>query len=408
MDYAIISIVKCKKNRGFIQKILHLYHLIKACLFCQRGRLAHWIEMSTGHFLYALPSHKLKNSGTSVVFSRPLLPLVLSVLMSISAFSQAGGTGVYAFLNLPTSARQSALGGDILTLTDDVNQAFWNPATINDALDGQTAFNYVNFLGDISYLSACGEMMIDRHTGTFFAGITYLNYGELIEADEQGNETGTFKAYDLAVVAGYAYHIPRTGISAGVNVKLINSVIAGFQSIGIAADAGIYYHNDNPQYTLAAVIRNAGTQITSYDGTREPLPLKITIGGSTTPEHVPLRWYWAFDDLQRWKIAYTNPSDQQVDFNGNVIENPPGFFDNLFRHFSTGVELFPGKGFNLRMGYNAQRAKELRIQNTRTFAGLSFGFGLRIKSLHLDYSYVRYHPVSDSHHFGLRLNLFPE
>ncbi len=72
MNYSIMSIVKCKKNQGFIQKVLHLYHLVKTCfrsteapaffnlfnskyLYCPRGRLAHSLKMSTGHFLNALP-----------------------------------------------------------------------------------------------------------------------------------------------------------------------------------------------------------------------------------------------------------------------------------------------------------------------------------------------------------------
>ncbi len=72
MNYEIMSIVKRKKNRGFIEKVVHLYRSIKTCLFCPRGKQAHWIEMFTGHFLNALP-YKLKNSSTSVIFSRPYL-----------------------------------------------------------------------------------------------------------------------------------------------------------------------------------------------------------------------------------------------------------------------------------------------------------------------------------------------
>ncbi len=54
MSYETMSIVKCKKNKGNIQKILHLYQYPKS-FFSPRGRLAHPLEMSTGHFLNALP-----------------------------------------------------------------------------------------------------------------------------------------------------------------------------------------------------------------------------------------------------------------------------------------------------------------------------------------------------------------
>ncbi len=105
MNYTNILIKKCKKNKGFFQKVVHLYHLVKTCfrsteapaffnlfnsryLYCQRGRLAHSLKMSTGHFLYALPSHKLKNSGTSVIFSRPYVKLIKNIFSAYMAVYQ--------------------------------------------------------------------------------------------------------------------------------------------------------------------------------------------------------------------------------------------------------------------------------------------------------------------------------
>lgn len=93
---------------------------------------------------------------------------------------------------MPTSARQVALGGKVLTLTDDVNQPLWNPSVINNDLDNQLAINYLNFLTDINYTSVSYAYMFNRYLGTFHAGITYANYDEFIEVDENGVETGTF------------------------------------------------------------------------------------------------------------------------------------------------------------------------------------------------------------------------
>ncbi len=330
------------------------------------------------------------------------------LFLTLVAWSQTGGEHVFSYLNLTTSPRQAALGGSVYSLNDDVSQPFWNPACINNTMDGQTAFNYLNYLGDIQYLSLSGVYELNPKIGSFHAGINYLTYGTLIEADELGNETGEFHAYDMSLSVGYAYTIPNTALRIGANMKFLQSLIAEFNSTGIATDVGLYYESKEPRFTLAAVVRNAGVQLMTYDGLRESLPLQVSIGGSLYPEHMPFRWFWAMDDLLPWKIAYPNPSDEQVDFNGNVSTKVPGFFDNLFRHFSTGVEMFSGKGFNLRVGYNARRARELRINNVRTFAGLSFGFGLRVKRFHLDYAYSRYHPVSDSHTFGITVKLFDE
>ena len=68
------------------------------------------------------------------------LIIKLIFLVSFTSFSQVGGTSVYNFLNVPTSARQAALGGKVITLLDDINQPLWNPSTINAELDNKLAY----------------------------------------------------------------------------------------------------------------------------------------------------------------------------------------------------------------------------------------------------------------------------
>ena len=131
---------------------------------------------------------------------------LLLLLVTSMGYAQVGGESVYNFLNVPTSARQSALGGKVLTLFDDVNQPLWNPSTINNEMDNQLSVNYLNFLTDIGYASVTFAHMINRNIGTVHGGITYANYGEFIEADDDGNETGTFKAYDMALSIGYLHN----------------------------------------------------------------------------------------------------------------------------------------------------------------------------------------------------------
>ena len=74
------------------------------------------------------------------------------LLFSVSTFSQVGGERIFNFLNVTTSARQAALGGEVLTLYDDINQPLWNPSTINKEIDNQASVSYVDFLADISCL----------------------------------------------------------------------------------------------------------------------------------------------------------------------------------------------------------------------------------------------------------------
>ena len=74
------------------------------------------------------------------------------------------------------------------------------------------------------------------------------------------------------------------------------------------------------------------------------------------------------------------------------------------RHVIIGAELFPEKGFNIRLGYNFRRAEELRIVDQRHFSGISAGFGLRFGKVKLDYSYSRYTVAANTSLFGLTIN----
>ncbi|AOW19282.1 type IX secretion system protein PorQ [Urechidicola croceus] len=335
------------------------------------------------------------------------MKLILRILFFVSfvSFSQVGGESVYNFLNVPTSARQAALGGKVITLLDDVNQPLWNPATINIDLENQLAVNYLNYLTDIGYASVSYAYLVNRNFGVVQGGLTYANYGEFIEADETGIETGTFKAYDLALSIGYAYQVPFSNFSIGVNAKLINSVIQDYSSFGIATDLGIVYENDHQPYVFSLAIRNIGYQITTFDGEQEKVPLEILFGASYRLKNVPVRWYVTLDNLQKWNVAKPNPSNSFTDINGTVIEEEINFLDNTMRHFVVGAEFFPESLFNLRLGYNFRRAKELKLADARTFAGFSAGFGLQMRRVKLNYAFTKYHPAENTSTFSLQIDL---
>ena len=329
----------------------------------------------------------------------------LIFLVSLSSFSQVGGESIYNFLNLTGSAKQAALGGKTLTLLDDVNQPLWNPSVINQNLDNQLSLNYMNYLADLNLTSASFAHMLNRNFGTIHAGITYLDYGKFIGADEEGNETGSFKAYDLVFSIGYSYNIFKTDFFVGANLKLINSVIENYSSFGLASDLAILYYNEYEPYLFTLVVRNIGYQVTTFDETRESLPLEITLGASYELENVPITWHMTLSNLQEWDVSESNPSNAITDIDGNVTNEKISFFDNAIRHINIGAEIFPKGAFNIRLGYNFRRAKELQLIDKRTFSGFTAGFGLKIKKFKFNYAFSKYHPASNASTFSLQINL---
>ena len=330
---------------------------------------------------------------------------ILICVSTMSLQAQVGGESVFKFLDISTSARQTALGGKVFTLIDDVNQPLWNPSVINENLDNQLAVNYSSYLSGINIGSVSYAKRLSRRFGTLHGSIKYLNYGTLIESDENGNITGSFMANDVAISVGYAINLPWTNFYAGANLKIINSTISNYSSSGVAADFGIIYHSPYQPYVITLVIRNVGAQIKSFNGEQEKLPLEVALGGSYQLENVPIKWYLTIDNLQKWNVSFVNPSNQTIDLEGNITEAQNGFIVNTLRHFVIGAELFPENALNVRLGYNFRRAVELKLQNVRTFGGISIGFGIKMNKLKFNYAYSKFHSAANASTFGLQIDL---
>lgn len=332
--------------------------------------------------------------------------LCLFSLISPYMSGQIGGKHTYQFLNLMTSPRQAALGGKTVTIWDqDVNQALYNPATINEEMDNHLSVNYGNYYGEVKYGTAAYAYTWDKHVQTLHVGVNYVNYGDFDGYDELGNKTNPFSGSEMALSFGYAYNIPWTKIYLGANAKLITSTLESYHSFGVAADLGAIYIDDKNDINIALVVRNVGTQITTYAGLNEPLPLEVIFGISQELEHLPLRWHITLENLQNWNLAFSNPNRSEAQIEGAAKTEKVTIFSEALRHVILGAELFPNKSFNVRLGYNFRRGEEMKIVDQRNFSGLSAGFGIRFNKIKFDYSYSKFTVGANTSLFGLTLNL---
>lgn len=327
------------------------------------------------------------------------------LFFNLTVFAQVGGKSVYQFLNLVTSPRQAALGGKTITIYDsDVNQAHFNPATINAEMDNKLSLNYGSYYGDVTYGTAAYAYTYDRHLQTFHAGVNYVNYGKFDGYDENGQATSSFTGSDISLSLGYAYNIPYSNFYVGANAKLISSTLESYNSFGAAVDLGALFIDEPNDVNWALVIRNIGTQITPYAETREKLPLEVIVGVSQLMQNVPIRWHLTLENMQQWNVAFSNPNRAEGSLDGSSTSEKISVFNNALRHIVVGAELFPDKGFNIRIGYNFRRAEELRILEQRNFSGISVGFGLKIRKLKFNYSYSRYTLAANTSLFGLTID----
>jgi len=330
---------------------------------------------------------------------------LLFFLISGPACSQIGGTAVYRFLSLSPSPVQTALGGkQFVSFPGQILQNFSNPALIVVSDRHTVGINYTHYITDINY-GQLGYTWQTGKAGTFFTGITYLNYGRFTAADADGNRTGTFGASETVFQAGYGYRISGKWYG-GISVKGIYSQLESYRSTGLAADISLTYHDTLTD--AAFLVRNAGFQLTTYNGSREPLPFEIALSYARLLEHAPLRLFVTFENLQVPAIAFVNPAHSQIDPDGNVQEETIRFYHHIFRHLITGAEIFPRKRFRLRIGFNFRRAAELGLQDVNFSSGMSYGFGLRLRKWAVDYGYGQYHFAGNTHHVGIHFYLHPK
>ena len=104
--------------------------------------------------------------------------------------------------------------------------------------------------------------------------------------------------------------------------------------------------------------------------------------------------------------SFFNPARAISDLNGNQVKEDINFFSNISRHMILGLELFPERGFNLRLGYSFRRAEELRIIDQRNFSGLSFGVGIKFNNLRISYTHARYTLASNTSFLGVQISLY--
>ncbi|MCB0689400.1 MAG: type IX secretion system protein PorQ [Saprospiraceae bacterium] len=338
-----------------------------------------------------------------------ILPVIFLVAFSVSLSGQIGGRSVFTFLNTPNSARAAGMGGYLITSpATDISLALDNPALITDDLDGQLSFQH-QFLqsGIQSGYAGIGKNFPSRKIMAH-AGVKYILYGTFDQTDEFGNITGSFKGSELALQVGTSYLL-YDKMRIGANLKFIQSSLEVYNSSGLAVDLGAFYQDTASGFGAALVIKQAGLQLTAFDEVRESLPLDIQLGLSKKLTHLPFRFFITWHHLNRWNLLYDDPNTEEDTFFGGLqpLRKEPTQADNFFRHMIFGGEMVLGKkeSFKIRLGYNHQLKQELSVLTLRSFAGFSFGFGVKVKKFQFDYSNSVLHFGGSSHHIGLSTNL---
>jgi hypothetical protein len=292
----------------------------------------------------------------------------IALCAALAASPSHAGPAGFAFLEIPTGARASALGGAYVTMADGADAAFWNPAGFASARRWDVSGGHSELFQKLrhDYFGVAGPLF----GGGIGASMRALYSEPIDERDEFGNLIGSFGANDLEFLLGYGWHM--AGISAGVSAQALHERIANSATttyaFGFGADwtpAGL------PDLTIGASAQNLGPAahytIEGEQGRDVPTPAAVQAGASYgTGVGSGLRLRGALE--------------------GRMTRGRNGMG-------LAGVELAHETGAALRFGVRANDSAST----------VSFGAGYVVGGLQLDYAFVPLRlDLGDTHRFSFR------
>jgi hypothetical protein len=323
------------------------------------------------------------------------------LVLALPALAQLGGQSAFRVLDIPNSARISALGGNYIAVKDnDLNLGIFNPGLLNPGMGRQVALSYLPYFEGINIGYAGYGHHFDSVGVTGAASIQYVDYGTFTRTDETGTELGQFKAGEYVLQIGGGVPIDSL-FSVGANVKFITSNLDTWNSTAWAIDVGGVFHKPSKGITVAAMLRNLGYQTSAYTETREKLPFQVQVGTTYRFKHAPFRLGMMLENLQRWDLSYEDPNAvARIDpTTGEVEENKVTRLDRAILHVVPSAEILLGENFMLRVAYNLRRRQEMVLADRPGATGLSFGVGLRVSKVHVSYGYSQLHLAGISNTF---------
>ena len=290
-----------------------------------------------------------------------LVVVGLVLIASMGTLSAQQAT-IFPFLRGTLSARSAGLAGSNVAMTEDLSTVVINPASLMTLTQPALTATFIKHVLDInSGFAAYGDSLFDA--GMYAVTASYTSDGSFERTDAQGNVLGTFTASDLAIAATFARDLD-TLISYGFTVKFLYGAIDDQTTTAIALDAAMLFRLPEARTNVAISLLNAGTQLSTYDGMKDALPIDLRIGLNHRLRGLPLL----------------------LNFSLNHLADDVDDFLDRFLNFSIGGELYLGKYVQARLGYDNATRNLSGVNVATQLTGLSGGVGVHLTSMDIDYS----------------------
>lgn len=324
------------------------------------------------------------------------ITIVISIVLVLPSFSQEGEKA-YRFLDLPTSVRANALGGtNVSIIENDISLVFQNPAALGKEMNMNANVSFMSYIADIKVGSAIFGKSI-RDANSFAIGVNYIDYGDFKETTSEDEIIGDFAASDITVNGVYS-HMLTSRLRGGVTAKFIYSSYHEYTSTAIGFDVGLSYYDEDREFSAGFVLKNIGSQISSYNDKRIGLPWDIHLGLSKKLGKSPVRLSLTGVYLTQWDFS-------RVDEANGIDSSDDSFAKKLFKHTILGVDIIPTGNFWISVGFNPKTHYDLKLQEGNKFGGFNAGAGISISKFSMGFSLAKYHPSATSFQISLSADI---
>jgi len=287
---------------------------------------------------------------------------VIIVINPLPLFGRGPGTSSGSFLKINAGARPVGMGGVFCGIADDVNAIHYNPAGIIQLKRKEIIVTHNEWIEGIRTESLGYAHPVNNY---WVLGLTldYLYITGLVERDVYGNESGKTFGGNNGILAFALGRKLQDNISVGANFKIIREAVKDKNDVAYAMDIGFLYRLT--KLKLGIAVQNLGTKIKLYEEAFSlPLNFKFGLG------------YELIENMEVG-LDVNIPTDNEVDVR-------------------MGSEYWVASTIALRAGYKTN-------QEEHTGIGISAGLGFRYKNYQIDYSFLPFGNLGNTHRISLNV-----
>jgi len=334
-------------------------------------------------------------------FGRLSCILLISFLLLIPNLVEAGGVGTSgnAMLRIGVGARATSMGEASVAATDDVTSIYWNPAGLVLVRNSQISAMHIEWFDDIRYEWLGFAQPLSKRV-TIAADVSYMYMGSIprtIESTTEGYiEDGTFSPVDMAGRVALSVEAFKN-LLIGASFQRIQSKVS-FNDVtqerigdktsqGMAVDlGGIYRFKQIPGLSVGGCLQNLGGQTKAYFTEKAPMPFAFNVGMAYKAQMMTEK---ASPEKTNQESKESQPAPKSSP-NSLIIAADLSFPVDSAINARLGVEYRFGNGISFRGGYHTGGGFDFP-------SGLSAGMGYDSADYQVDYAFVPYGDLGNTH-----------